>query len=422
MYANIKEDHANIDRIILHDSNFLKPDIEKTPLKVSINVGSHNGYIVAPYIKVYGASDIVIDNFRNSFWEYILHDERTDTYYSVTEQIVNDLTLFSTTISDESLVGILQGDSGGRIQFLINAGFIINGSTLSHTVSTKINAELLIELSSKYEVLHTVNDDARSACVVLREKKTKKDYLLKYLKSYYDSYEKEIFNREFVNLKKIGIHQNIYKLVDFNLQHCYGITEFIEGLTIADYIMTYRLSLDRKKEVISDILKVCTHIHSLGFLHGDIHAEQFIVQQNGHLKICDLGLSFDVSKDDPIISSGGAYHYLEPENINANPYSLLPPTPTTLESEIYRIGILMYYIIYETYPFDALHWGDLYTQITCHEPHYPSVDRYNSRISPEMISIIKRCLSKQPQKRYPTLTSLKDALKRAINKDYNGVH
>ena len=61
-------------------------------------------------------------------------------------------------------------------------------------------------------------------------------------------------------------------------------------------------------------------MHTNDIIHGDIHANQFIVNNSGVLKLIDFGLSFDknIGLNNQVIRRGGIHNYLEPENITPN--------------------------------------------------------------------------------------------------------
>ena len=409
----------NIDRIILQDWGEGKPKMRN---KTTCVAGKCNDYItcdklakykLSPSLKIFKVNDIINcpELVQNRF-EYVLFEEYACTFFCVSRNMIKELEKMVN-------VSIYENESIHTIQYMqefIDLGLIIcTNNDFSLVVPKRINNHLIDQLSLQYRVLSHININNKTDSVIIQDVQSEKKMVLKYIKSY--NYEKEllVFCREFEHLKKIGYYNTIYKLVKFNPQKYYGITEYIEGQTLSEFLYSYQVDFQDKINIILSIVDTCEYIHNAGFIHGDIHADQFLVQLDGTVKICDLGLSVKIETNNNIISSGGVYQYLAPENIIQDPLLCVCPKTVTILSEIYSIGILIYYIIYEIYPFDDVLWSELYNKIQFIKPTYSNTDKFNNTIPLELIDVIDKCLKKCPQHRYSSIEMLRTEILKSLN-------
>lgn len=181
--------------------------------------------------------------------------------------------------------------------------------------------------------------------------------------------------------------ENILRLLDFFEDDEYyyietpvhGETGCIDLFDLIEF-KTNMTELESKlifKQVVSGI----RHLHKHGIVHRDIKDENVIVDSKGFVKLIDFGSATYV-KSGPFDVFVGTIDYAAPEVLSGDPYEGKP-------QDIWAIGILLYTIIYKENPFyniDEILEGELKI--------VPSDD-----ISPECVSLIRRILNRNVQKR-----------------------
>jgi MAP/microtubule affinity-regulating kinase len=207
-------------------------------------------------------------------------------------------------------------------------------------------------------------------------------------------------------VKKLNNHRISYKIVIHNPYDGYAITEYIEGIDLINYINN-PLSIKEKEDIIGIMIDILSHIHKKNILHGDIHIGQFRIDFNGNLKLLDFGLAKDINSKENNKTMGGIYEYLEPEFITPNPIHFFQPDNYSKTAEIYRLGITLYLILYNKYPFSGFTWKELYYNVMNSQPYYPHLTQNGEKIPDYIINIIQKCLHKNPFDRFKSADEIK---------------
>lgn len=161
---------------------------------------------------------------------------------------------------------------------------------------------------------------------------------------------KFVSNPEIVErfLKEAGIiamadHPHIVKLYGHgNWEGGLYITmEFVEGISLRQFILQNPLSLKRALELIIDIAYALCHLHMHGVIHRDLKPENILIDYKGNIKVIDFGIAqlLTESKDTPSRQRViGTPIYMSPEQ-RENPESVSYP------SDIYSLGIIAYELV-----------------------------------------------------------------------------
>jgi eukaryotic-like serine/threonine-protein kinase len=123
----------------------------------------------------------------------------------------------------------------------------------------------------------------------------------------------------------------------------YIAMEFIQGISLRQYILQTPMSLKKALEIIIDIAYALCHLHTHGVIHRDLKPENILVTESGVIKVIDFGIAqllaekigSDSSRKQGLI---GTPIYMSPEQ-RENPESVSYP------SDIYSLGIISYELI-----------------------------------------------------------------------------
>lgn len=176
--------------------------------------------------------------------------------------------------------------------------------------------------------------------------------------------EKYLSNKEITDrfLKEADIlaitnHPNIVKLFGRGEWEggLYIAIEFVQGISLRQYILQKHVSLKRAVEMIIEIAYALCHLHMHGVIHRDLKPENIIVPENGPVKVIDFGIAQVLSEDElkktaPSTSFIGTPIYMSPEQ-KENPESVSYP------SDIYSLGIIAYELVLGRLSFGQLHLG-----------------------------------------------------------------
>ena len=215
-----------------------------------------------------------------------------------------------------------------------------------------------------------------------------------------------------------------------NIAHIYQISEgegtnflameYVDGETLREKIKEGKSDL---KVFLKQLLQVGEGLekaHESGIVHRDLKPDNIMVTRAGQAKILDFGLaklsetkryreSGRSSEEDPTIilspslpasdiltSPGvvvGTVGYMSPEQAQAK--------PVDQRSDIFSFGCILYEVVTGRKPFAGESTIDTLHKII-YEPA-PSVIDLNPSASPGLQRVIRKCLAKEPEKRYQTM-------------------
>jgi SagB-type dehydrogenase family enzyme len=116
------------------------------------------------------------------------------------------------------------------------------------------------------------------------------------------------------------------------------------------------LSAREAASVAADVARALGAVHASGLLHCDIKAQNVVRETSGRVVLMDMGASRLVPElrdmDQPLADVAGTPRYMAPELFATG------ATPTK-ESDIYSLGILIYYLVTGQFPVDGKTLGEL---------------------------------------------------------------
>ncbi|EAY12049.1 AGC family protein kinase [Trichomonas vaginalis G3] len=143
-----------------------------------------------------------------------------------------------------------------------------------------------------------------------------------------------------------------------------------------------------EKEVrfyLSEIVLALSYLHSLGIIYRDLKPENILLDEEGHVKLTDFGLSKDLNATSGAQTFCGTYEYIAPEIAQHQPYSY--------EVDWWAIGILAYEMVMQVTPFFDKSQSRILEKIVNEDVSFPV------EIPSELASLIAMLLRKDPKKR-----------------------
>lgn len=140
-------------------------------------------------------------------------------------------------------------------------------------------------------------------------------------------------------------HPNIIKLFGYGEWEggLYIAMEFIEGMSLRQYLLQSSLTLKRALEITLEIAYALCHLHTHGVIHRDLKPENILLTDEGRVKVIDFGIAqlIDKQEEDGVSQQGrliGTPVYMSPEQRK-------DPASVSYPSDIYSLGIITYELV-----------------------------------------------------------------------------
>jgi len=216
-----------------------------------------------------------------------------------------------------------------------------------------------------------------------------------YKSVYKDKFIRDKFKQE-ANIYLKLTHPNIVKLKDFisSSDTDFLVMEYVEGLTLSNYIMTVSgpLADEQISSIFIQIMFGFAHAHHNGIFHLDIKPSNIMIDSKGIVKILDFGIS---TLKDSKNNNGrllGTPLYMSPEQVQKKETNRL--------SDIYSLGVTLFYAATANLPFDNISISELFNKII--EEKLPRIENYYPYANPQIQNIIDKATMKNPDSRYQT--------------------
>ncbi|WP_158267600.1 serine/threonine protein kinase [Adhaeribacter arboris] len=206
-----------------------------------------------------------------------------------------------------------------------------------------------------------------------------------------------------------------YAFSESDPEGAYIVLEYIKGKPLSKFLkQTENITESDCYSISKDILQGFALLHETNLIHGDIHPSNIMVDEDRNVKIIDLGLSIEVNiEQDELVKFGGVIYYMPPERINISSVTKFSREPD-FYSDVYQLGLILYYIFYRKEPFDGFIWEELSTNIKKSTVEYPTLSFLNFPVPAKIIQIIAKCLQKKPIKRYANAAALLNDFKKVV--------
>lgn len=255
-----------------------------------------------------------------------------------------------------------------------------------------------------YNVIKQIGNGGTCIVVLVEDQITKKKYAAKVLSktNIAENSILESINKE-INVLKSLSHPNIIKVYDsFDIvneeneeEFIVIIMEYCEKGNLLTYINNIGFKNDKlKRKITIDFLKAIQYLHNKEISHGDIKAENILLNSKISVKLCDFGFCRTrlIAGNE---SKKGTLIYAPPEMFQEGKFN-------TLKADIYSIGLTLYSMSEMQLPFTSENQDLIVQQILNGFLSFPiGFDK-------KLEKLIKRCTNLNPLHRPSIEEILKD--------------
>jgi len=257
-----------------------------------------------------------------------------------------------------------------------------------------------IILKNRYEIFDKIGSGGMAEVYLAYDRVNELNVAVKILKKE-NSDEKKI--RQFEKEAKMHSrfdHKNIVKVYDVGEEDGmhYIVSEYIDGITLKEYIKTFSpIPLDEVIRISQQTLQGLEHAHECGIIHKDIKGQNILLDKDHNVKITDFGIASIIDNDETKTQTlMGTPQYVAPER--------LEQIGATKQSDIYAVGILMYEMLLGHPPFTA----DNSTVIIIKQLNnpIPRIIPERNDVPQSLENIVIRATAKKQKNRYQTVDEM----------------
>ncbi|MDQ4122174.1 MAG: protein kinase [Acidobacteriota bacterium] len=225
------------------------------------------------------------------------------------------------------------------------------------------------------------------------------------------------FEREAFAVSALN-HPNILTIYEFESagETHFLASEFIKGETLRDRMQRDNLSLSETLDLAIQITSALETAHEAKIIHRDIKPENIMIRHDGLVKVLDFGLAKLTENKEANIDAEaetralvktnpgvvmGTVRYMSPEQARGR--------QVDARTDIFSFGCVLYEMLTGRQPFTGETINHTIVAILEKEP--PPLSHFTTGYPAEIERIIKKCLAKEADERYPSAKCLLDDLK-----------
>jgi TolB-like protein/tetratricopeptide (TPR) repeat protein len=179
--------------------------------------------------------------------------------------------------------------------------------------------------------------------------------------------------------------------------------ELVDGQTLETWLRTHgALGSGEASAVGIDMCRALAAVHAAGLVHGDVKAQNVMREHRGRVVLMDFGAGRAQGAD--AAGMAGTPMYLAPEVLAGE-----PPTP---QSDLYSLGVLLFHLLTDGYPFAGADLDGL------RAAHADGTRTWLRDLRPDLpdglVRTIERAIDPDPARRFRTAGEMERALANAL--------
>lgn len=203
-------------------------------------------------------------------------------------------------------------------------------------------------------------------------------------------------------------HSNIIKInhVSYDDENIYITMPYYKNGSLYHLLETKNLTIKEIKNYALDFLSAVDHIHSIGIAHCDIKPNNILINNENKAILTDFGSAVYLNRDGVGKLRNVYYKHIAPEQCKS--------TTITNKVDIYQIGTTLYRMCNGNLEYNTQlkKYKDInMVKVASACGKFPIRNKYLPHIPKDMVMIIEKCISVQPEERYQSVSEIIEDIK-----------
>lgn len=270
------------------------------------------------------------------------------------------------------------------------------------------------KINDRYLVIRAIGEGGMANVYLAHDTILDRDVAIKVLRGDLSDDEKFVrrFQREAISASSLS-HPNIVEMYDVGEDNgrYFIVMEYVPGKTLKSLIKRRgALTIPEVLDIMMQLTSAIAHAHASYIIHRDIKPQNVLILDDGMVKITDFGIAMALNSNELTQTNSvmGSVHYLPPEQANGS--------GSTIKSDIYSLGIMMYELLTGKLPFKGENAVEIAIK-QMKEP-IPSVCKKNPEIPQSIENIILKACAKNPKNRYENVLEMREDLESCMNEEH----
>jgi len=267
------------------------------------------------------------------------------------------------------------------------------------------------KISDRYQIVKSIGEGGMANVYLAYDTILDRNVAIKVLRGDLSNDEKFVrrFQREALAASSLS-NPNIVEVYDVGEDNgeYYIVMEYIEGKHLKQLIKKRgKLTVSEAVDIVMQITDGLSVAHDSYIIHRDIKPQNIMILENGLIKITDFGIAMAMNSTQLTQTNSvmGSVHYLPPEQASGK--------GSTLQSDIYSIGILFYELLTGKLPFKGENAVEIALKHLKEE--LPSIRDEIPNIPQSVENIIIKATAKNPKNRYADAREMHEDLKTCLD-------
>lgn len=266
-------------------------------------------------------------------------------------------------------------------------------------------------IDNRYKIIKSIGEGGMANVYLAWDTILEREVAVKILRGDLAGDEKFIrrFQREANSASSLR-HPNIVEMYDVGEDDgkYFIVMEYVDGKTLKGLIKKRgALNLNETIDIMMQLTSGIASAHDSYIIHRDIKPQNVMILEDGRVKITDFGIAMALNSNELTQTNSvmGSVHYLPPEQASGS--------GSTIKSDIYSLGILMFELLTGKVPFK----GENAVEIAIKHMKDPieSVCKLNPNIPQSVENIVLKACAKNPKNRYDNVAEMYEDLKTCLD-------